>query len=228
MTHEPDIEHISGELIEDDKTFQYKNNPYVVVIIRNIALTHLDMHPDASDISTFVFLATKSVLTHSLMRTRNTSAAPAIFTYYLEVYARIYALRQEQDETQYGLYYAQAALSIFDLYVEDVSSLIRRRLLSMAAPALHQSIIANLAANPSNDPKALMSPLSNIALLTQTVTRYISGAHRVKNIPYIKWLKQFLEQIKDKDTLDPFDEDSTFKRVINQVYNNKSLIKIPE
>ena len=209
-------------LPEADTDQIHKPNPAILDLMTALVQDGLE-HDPSIHVPTAIYVTVKTVLRNPQIRPHLVSVIPAIFVYYLEVYK---TLNPEQLESETQIY-NQGVLSLFDLYVQTPHDHTLRRLLNMGAKAAHEVITARLAQNKDLTLKQAMARISQVALITETVNSYIASSRRVKNVPYMNWVRTFLTYALDSDDLVEIDTDKTLFAISEQIKDRKPIIKVP-
>lgn len=190
-----------------------KPNPFLLTsMVVSVKQIKEDM-PEKHD-EEIIYLTVKQYLISAKFNIRQDLLVGTIFAYYLDVYRGFMATRSDVAPSSH--LHPDAALSLFTLYKYWPNDPIVRQLVQFSADAIHEVI--TLQQSSSDKPmRQLLSHLSNIALLTQTVSSYVKGTKRRKSYAYIAWLKTFLSKALVNDDLSFIDNDEEVKNVIKQV-----------
>ena len=212
-----------------------KVQPKLVIGILSVTLTALEDQPEGSscgEIET-LYLTIKQFLWTLTKKTHNKDLTSAIFAYYIEAYRALQYYKEfqvlvdfEDVSVRKVTLYNEAALSLFDLYLLRSSDPIVRRLLQLSAEALQQIVITHQSANEDAKAVDIISELSTVALLSQTLKDYVKGQGRHRNFSYIKWLRAFYQKILSTLDLSFIKEDSIVLDVVKQVSSSKKIIDV--
>lgn len=200
-------------------------NPKIVeMLLEVVRLSQVE--DKTSSVGYLLYLTTKEFLSSPQLGVPPHQLIPTCFAYYLEAYP---LLHNEGEMTlgEYDRLNAQAILSLIDNYIETPKSLNVRGLAAYAIAASHEILSERISRREDVDKQVVFNRLTHVALLTAPVKDYMSGIRRDKNIPYIKWLRDFLAKAFAHPALDFIDGDLTIKEVTRQVMESSKVITVP-
>ncbi len=193
--------------------------------------------------SYILYSLSKSVLYHSKLRSDVGNITHTLFAYYINAY-QLYVCLVNNDNRNESVINNEAALVLFDLYVDYPKDSSLRQLVALAGEALREVIIARHCEDKSIDIKDMMGYLSNLAMMTSTIKSYTKSSKAVRNVPYIKWLREFLYHainvsylkglfvgissgtLSNTDVEFVQNSPDVLKIIIPQITNRKSVIKL--
>lgn len=172
--------------------------------------------------SYILYSLVRSLMYDDKIRPHVGDVTSAMFGYFIASYNE-YSRTVNEDTRTIGTISNEAALLLFDLYVDHPHDSTLRRLVIIAADSIREVIIAMRNENTDKSVNEVLSYLSNITLITSTIKEY-TKANRVKsNIPYIKWVREFLhDEIRRGTSI----SSEKLSLVIPQLSNRKRIISV--
>jgi hypothetical protein len=137
-----------------------------------------------------IYTVVKATVRHPSVRNTMTDTVGCVFAYYLRV-SYLHDLSKNPDASE-GTSYAKASMSIFDLYINDPTDRLLRKLVVVSADSLRDIIIAIHSNDKSLSTKCAIEYISNITMLTGTIKPYLKDRYYKSNLEYIGWIKSFL------------------------------------
>jgi hypothetical protein len=209
--------------MEEVKSEHYKPNHNLVNLIVTLATVTCE-RVENSKPSEVIYLTTKSVLFNKAIRPTSSSVIPAVFSYYLEAYCKYH--EGLENTPPKGQLFNEAALALLDMYVASPGDNTLRRLVPMVSNAVRDVSVDVLSLNKDLELKVSMNRLSNLALIAETTSFYTKASRQMRNIPYIKWLREFFSKVLKSTDLAFMEEDEEFKKIIPQLANGNTFIAV--
>jgi hypothetical protein len=217
----------------DEKRGVAKLDPGFVIAMTTAVLAIQQDSPD-TPVNALIYHTVKEFVKQTNGRLKPEAYIHLIFVHYLEVYRAYYAAEKVMDnpevtplDTQYLHLYNDAAVSIFDLYLAEPNNRVLRRLVPLAATALHDIVTAHQSANTEIDIKDLLGNVTSITLIASTIGSYVKGLRKRRNYPYIAWVKDLFTKAVATNDLSFMDTDPSIHIVCGQVAARKTIINIP-
>lgn len=196
----------------------------VTLIVANV-MEIQEADPDYPD-AEVLYHAVRATLTHELLRPETTGVAPSIFVYYIQCY-RLLKVTRKQADPQDATLYTQGCLALFDLYRDEPENLTLRRLVVESITALHEVIVEIQDQRDGVSTEDALGLLSGIALVVYTFPRYIkSPARRIRNLPYVQWVRDYLEQAASNPDLGAVNTRTHLDAIVTQIKDQKSVIVV--
>jgi hypothetical protein len=172
-----------------------------------------------------LYLVIKQTLNSAAMAIAPDLMVSTCFVYYINAYRAMIATDKDPDSEASCVTYDDAALSLFDLYLQCPHDVIVRRMLPMVTEALREVTVARQSA--SDQPlKESLGSLSTLALLSQTLPFYVKGRRRQKNYEYVTWLKTLFEKVMNSNDLTFMNQDEKLKAITKQIVNHNPVILV--
>lgn len=209
----------ASETVDVSEKRQFMINADLLDVMKIIVNT-VKLESETTSSESILYYTVKHVLKNPKIRPDNTSVAPAIFVYYLELYKE--AINREDEVESYNL----ACLSLFDLFEENYNDTTLRKLLMMSGESLNEIIIQRLSAMKELTVADVLPSLTNVAVVSESIRKFTSFRYRKNNKAYINWIKQFLQRCLSDPKLTFMEEDTSVKQVIDQITKGKKQIVI--
>jgi hypothetical protein len=210
---------------EDEPTELNAARPELVGVMTAMSLQMIKNRPDITE-PVMIYTVVSNYLREIYHSEKGGSIAPLVFVYYLEVHRAAQLFREghaalDKDSR------TVAALSIFDLYQKAMDQSIVRVMVDMSAKALQDVITKVNAHKHEHVTQTLMSNLSSLALITQTVREYTKGVYRKRNQLYIAWVGNFLKKASEDLDAAFAGEPTDVKYVLDALTNRARKILPP-
>lgn len=207
-------------------------HPDVIMAIVITALNAADGNADQELLSLY-FTAREYVL-QQRDTSKHIDLTDVIFTHYIEAYRALMIFKHKQSGTKESInivtLHNDAALSVFDLYFQRTSDRTIRKMLVFAGRGIHRAITAYQQIHGDDRPmKELISHLSTLFLLLETIKFYVKGARLTANLPYIRWLHGFLKDTLANPDLTHMNDNKQLSDIFKQVSSTDiKIITVPD
>lgn len=219
-------------ILEEEDGPLKTTNPEIENLIFEAVLHVLQEEKDSdTHFTTIVFFTIKEILTNRNVRQTIDDLPGAMFVYYLNIYLRLVnqMSKTKIDET---IILNAAALSIFDLFLNDSKNRLLTKMISLATNSCRDVIIAKHSNDRKLGSKEAFEYIASITMITSSIKKYTKPKKLRSNLNYIKWVQGFLKQCMTCDdlslifTLHEVDKQFPYspKHVLKQIGNNKSVI----
>lgn len=166
-------------------------------------------------VANIAYEATKTIVRHPDIRSSNRSSVAEIVVYYIKGLSLYY-----EQEGEYGNdadRYIAAALTVFDLYLEDPNNHTKRKMLTMTVGILRDHIVDVVGNDSAIDGPTATAIATNVTILEKSVTRYVRPKFRTGNLPYIKWIQTLFTEVFADQSWNRLISAEEVGKIINQI-----------